>query len=110
MEGMFDFKELQDEQREWQKHNFPNSEAFEALIKIGEESGELMSAFIHQYQKVRTQENWAEKERDAVGDIAISIAGYCNLRGIDFQECIESVWTEVKKRDWLKFPKNGLTE
>ncbi len=30
--------------------------------------------------------------------------------GFDFQEQLEATWGEVSKRDWTRFPKNGMTE
>lgn len=105
--------DLQDEQHQWASRNFPNSTADEALFGVGEEVGELMHAHLKHKQKIRGCQNTKEtieKKKDAIGDILIYLAHYCNLSGIDMQEALEKTWEEVKKRDWIRFPKNGTTE
>jgi NTP pyrophosphatase (non-canonical NTP hydrolase) len=50
-----------------------------------------------------------DDERDAVGDLVISLAGYCTARNISLQECVERAWEEVRQRDWGKFPVDGVS-
>ncbi len=39
-----------------------------------------------------------------------SLAAFCRVSGIDFDAAVETTWAEARKRDWVKFPKNGRTE
>lgn len=47
---------------------------------------------------------------DAVGDIAIFLINFCNRKGWSFGRILADTWEIVSKRDFVKFPKNGLTE
>ena len=38
------------------------------------------------------------------------IVEICEELNINFMENLEETWNEVKKRDWIKYPFNGLTE
>ena len=42
--------------------------------------------------------------------VALRLAIYCETRGWDFLEILNETWSEASKRDWIRFPKNGLTE
>lgn len=111
MEGIFDFSELQREQKEWQDRNFPNKGLHECMYGLCEEQGELAHALLKMDQGIRgTKEEHMAAAWDAVGDIAIYLAGLCNARGIDLQNAVEGAWDEVKQRDWRKYPLNGVSE
>ena len=56
------------------------------LTKLKEEVGELVDA-----------KNKAE-EIDAVGDITVVLIGYCMQRGLDFEECLQVAYEEIKDR------------
>jgi NTP pyrophosphatase (non-canonical NTP hydrolase) len=56
-----------------------------------------------------TATHQAAKE-DALGDMFVYMMGYANKNGIDLQDAFEKTWDSVKCRDWVKFPKDGLTE
>ena len=52
-----------------------------------------------------------------MGDVETLITGFilnlynlCDFLGYDLIEILNITWNEVKKRDWIAFPKNGLTE
>lgn len=34
---------------------------------------------------------------------------YCHMRGWDYEAIVRETWAEVSKRDWIKFPGDGLT-
>ena len=48
--------------------------------------------------------------KDAIGDMIIFTLNYCNKKGFNFEECIRMAWEEASKRDWIKYPKNGVNE
>jgi len=91
---------LQKEHGVWQKKNFPNAEKWECLVGLQEEVGELAHAFLKKHQGIRGDENHDDNIRDAVGDIAIHLMGFCTLNSIDIDECITGAWNIVKDRDW----------
>jgi NTP pyrophosphatase (non-canonical NTP hydrolase) len=98
------------EAKEWTSYNFPNAAPWEPLVGMMEEIGELSHAHLKQHQRIRVSEECQEKKQDAIGDILIYMADYCNRNNIDMEECLERAWSEVVKRDWKKFPVNGVYE
>lgn len=81
------------------------------LLGAGEELGELYHSYLKQWQGIRgTPQLHHEAMVDAVGDIAIYLIDFCNMRGIDFEQAIIDTWIIVGQRDWQKFPGNGVTE
>lgn len=120
------FRDLQNQQKSWVKHNFPNRGNYQPLIGAVEELGELAQtdeskhiieliktlgklchAHLKLEQKVRIGENHIEHKKDCVADLVIFLADYCTANNIDFQEVIEFTWDKVKNRDWKKYPVNG---
>lgn len=107
-------KQLQNEIQEWVEYNFlqgkpsdPNKPLFGAM----EELGELSHAHLKQMQGIRgTAKEHELAAKDAIGDLIVYLIDYCNSRNFDLQEIVESTWNEVKKRDWIKYPKNGISE
>lgn len=106
----FTFSRLQEEQRPWVEHNFPKRKAHHPLLGVQEEVGELSHAHLKAEQGIRVSEDHEDMGKDAVGDITIFLADYCSAMGWDFEECVKTTWDNVKKRDWIRFPKNGLNE
>lgn len=94
--------QLQNELKAWQAHNFPNRQSWEPLMGLSEEVGELSHAHLKQHQKIRLEENHIKNAKDAIGDILIYLADYCNARGFYLQNILNETWDEVKKRDWDK--------
>jgi NTP pyrophosphatase (non-canonical NTP hydrolase) len=100
---------IQELQKEWQKKNFPNAKPYQPLLGLAEEVGELSHAHLKSEQGIRgTQEELTAKKKDAVGDIVIYLAGYCNLNGLDLSECVALAWEQVSKRDWNKNREDGV--
>ena len=99
---------LQKEGLDWVQHNFPGGKPYQPLLGVAEEVGELCHAHLKYEQGIRNTTK-ADKE-DAIGDIIIYLADYCNRNGIDLTESLEAAWRTASKRDWIKFPKNGRTE
>jgi NTP pyrophosphatase (non-canonical NTP hydrolase) len=71
-------------------------------VGVQEEVGELAHAFLKAHQGIRTSEDHAAAERDAVADIVVYLADFCNAREIDFQATLEETWAKVRQRDWKK--------
>ena len=102
------FRRLQEEQGEWAMRNFGARPSHQPLLGAVEELGELAHAHLKSEQGIRgAQEHHAESKRDAVADIIVFLADYCNLEGFDMQELIEETWADVRLRDWKKNPDNG---
>ena len=102
---------LQVEHKEWLNHNFPRQQGHDALLGLTEELGELAHAHLKSQQAIRgTLEEHRLAAADAIGDIVIYLISYCNTNGFDLSKCIRDAWSEVKERDWINYPKNGVSE
>lgn len=99
---------IQTEAKQWTIRNFPNAIPSQAILGIVEELGELSHQHLKAEQGIR--ETSPEKAKDAIGDMIIYIMHYCNLMGWDLDKIIFDTWDIVKKRDWIKYPKNGKTD
>jgi len=103
--------QLQSEVEEWTAKNFPNTKPYQPLLGVQEEVGELSHAHLKMEQSIRgTTEQHENAKRDAIGDIVIYLADYCNKNRINFQQAVALTWHEVKKRDWTKNRLNGDVE
>jgi NTP pyrophosphatase (non-canonical NTP hydrolase) len=101
---------LQHQHRPWVAHNFPTAKPHHPLLGAMEELGELSRAHLKEELGIRGNPlNHAASARDAVGDIVIFLSCYCILRGFDFQMILEETWAAVKKRDWVKYPGDGVS-
>ncbi len=95
----------------WLEKNFPQQQPADPLLGVVEEVGELAHAHLKASQSIRgTPEELQAEARDAIGDIVIYLASYCNTNGYDLEDCVSRAWSEVKKRDWQKYPKDGVSE
>jgi NTP pyrophosphatase (non-canonical NTP hydrolase) len=102
---------FQIEIRLWNEHNFQDKKPYQSLLGVGEEAGELMHAHLKAEQGIRgTPEEHRAAKMDAIGDLLIYLFDYANQEGILVSDCLINTWAEVSKRDWIKFPKNGMTE
>lgn len=104
----FTFTDLQTEAKKWTQHNFPNAKPYQPLLGIIEEVGELAHAHLKAEQGIRDPK--IESKVDAIADAIVFMAHYCTLNNIDLQSAIYETWQEVKKRDWVKFPVNGINK
>ena len=105
--------DFQSDVRKWVLHNFKSTykDKYKPLLGLTEELGELSHAHLKMEQKIRGHINeHIEAKRDAVGDIMVYLADYCSRNGLNLGECVYGAWSEVQKRDWVKFPKNGVSE
>jgi len=100
---------LQREVSEWSRRNFPGNLPHHPLLGVAEEVGELSHAHLKLEQGIRGDpaEHLSAKV-DAVGDIVIYLADYCERNGFDLDTAVTIAWAEVSKRDWRKDPKGGV--
>jgi len=106
-----DLREFQVTHAAWLAQNFPNVEPWEALAGIVEEVGELSHAHLKGHNKIRGLADEAHMKAvkaDAIGDIFIYMASYCNTNGLDLETCIQRAWQEVRQRDWRLNPETGV--
>lgn len=119
-----DLSTLQQERNEWVAHNFPREETSHAHHSLMGATEEVLSELIpllvalgranHHWIKMEarirgTEEEHIEKIKDAVGDTVVFLAGIATRLEFDFGECVQEVWDQVKQRDWVKYPTNGVT-
>ncbi len=99
---------LQEEHMAWLEKNFPQQQGHDPLLGIVEEVGELAHAHLKASQSIRgTPKELQAKAFDAIGDIVIYLASYCNSNGYDLHDAVEHTWYKVKKRDWQTYPQDG---
>ena len=95
---------IQAEHEAWVRERFPQATAEDCLLKLVEEVGELV--------KAHNREAWHDGEleptRDAVGDVVVSLMGYCSLRGWDIEVETEGVWLDVKRRKFGPLSKTTI--
>ena len=100
--------ELQAEHMAWLEHNFPNQQSHDPLLGLVEEVGELAHAHLKASQSIRgTPQEHQAAAIDAIGDIVIYLASYCNTNGYDLEEAVVHTWYKVKQRDWQTYPLDG---
>ena len=82
---------MKDKIIEWAKERglINEDNAPKQFIKLTEEVGELASAMLKKdpYETI-----------DAIGDINIVLIILCEQLGLDYQECLESAYNEIKDR------------
>lgn len=107
--GGSSLRTLQSEQEEWAMENFGPQPSYLSLLGAMEELGELSHAHLKAVQRIRQTDAARSKElkEDAIGDIIVFLAGYCNGEGIDLEEAVFRTWGSVKNRNWRKNPSNG---
>lgn len=104
-----DIRGLQRDIDTWSTINFPCRKPYWALLGLQEEVGELSHAHLKLEQGIRgTAAEHLAAKKDAVGDIFVYLADYCNKNGIDLQDAIEVTWAAVKCRDWASNPFSGV--
>lgn len=103
-------KTVQAEAWLWLLRNFPTTTPEEQFLGVVEEVGELSHAILKNKQGIRQNSKVTDDDmKDAVGDIMIYLINYCNMMDWDLMEIVQDVWVdEVNKRDWIKYPVNGL--
>ncbi len=95
-----DLSRLQELVAIWAKHNFGNPEAWECLLGLQEELGELSHAYLKRAQNIRMEEDHNDNIRDSVGDIIIFLLDFCRRENLNLERCLIDTWDKVSKRDW----------
>jgi hypothetical protein len=73
--------------------------------------GKLSHSHIKLDQKIRMNEQHREVSEKAIYNILNICYNAVEADGqFSFFEELKKVWTQVRQRDWIKFPKNGRTE
>jgi len=73
---------------QWAQERDINNPA-KQLLKVFEEAGELSAAYL---------KGKGAEEKDAVGDVLVTLIIYCNIRGLNINECLSLAWNEIKNR------------
>jgi NTP pyrophosphatase (non-canonical NTP hydrolase) len=108
MAKKLDLETLQKEQKIWAAKNFGQQPPYRPLLGVMEELGELAHAHLKEVQGIRgTAAEHRAEAKDAIGDILVYLADYCNRRGFKLQEIIEETWGQVKERDWVVNKEDG---
>jgi len=109
MNEIFSLKAFQAEQREWSLRNFGESygTGYRALLGAGEEMGELFHSHLKAEQGIRTNKDHKANMIDAIADVIIYLADYCNGQGIDLEDALRTTWAQVRQRDWLRNKETG---
>jgi len=97
--------ELQRIASEWSRKNFGEhfGSGYRNLLGVSEEVGELCHAQLKGEQGIRhTPEEIVKMKKDAVGDILVFLANYCDSQKLDMMECAQVAIDEILKRDWRK--------
>ena len=95
-----DLGKLQTQLKPWVQHNFGDRPSWQPLLGLQEELGELSHAYLKREQRIRTNEDHEAGIRDAVADLVIFLADFCNAEGIDLAKEVYETWVRVSKRDW----------
>lgn len=100
---------LQEERDRWIRHNFPRDELVDSILGAVEELGELAHAFLKEKQGIRGSNSELEAQMaDAVADCVIYLAGVATHLGLDYGKLVQETWDQVKQRDWVAYPENGV--
>jgi NTP pyrophosphatase (non-canonical NTP hydrolase) len=108
-----DLDNFQNKVTKWVKYNFSETyqDKYKPLLGIVEEVGELSHAHLKMEQGIRgTKCEHLDAKMDAIGDIMVYLADYCERNGLCLEDCVRTAWAEVERRDWIKFPQNGVSE
>lgn len=87
------FDRWQERANVWVRRNFPNSGASEQFLGIVEEMGEYAVASAARYRAIQDGDDDAKYDAeaelsDAIGDICIYLANYCNFRDIEISDWV----------------------
>ena len=72
---------------------------FDRDLNEGDGLGQLQKLHEEVYELAEARiVNDFSAEVDAVGDITVVLIGYCLQRGLNFEQCLESAYNEIKDR------------
>jgi len=91
------------------KENFPAQTREQVFQGMVEEMGEIAHHLLKREQGIRGEEVDHDAEiRDGCADLVIFMMGLADLEGFVLMDAIQEAWNEVKRRDWMRFPQNGV--
>lgn len=102
-------RELQKQVGEWSRRNFGDQDPINPLLGIGEEYGELLHAVLKERQGIRKMQGEVAKAAkvDAVADLLIYLADFCERNDLDLDAAVVVTWAKVSQRDWKKKPETA---
>ncbi|MGD9631377.1 MAG: hypothetical protein AB7V18_19230 [Pyrinomonadaceae bacterium] len=99
---------FQHEVGEWSRKNFGNQPSTNPLLGVGEEVGELFHAHLKNLQGIRMSPAEARaKKEDAIGDILVYLADYCEREAISLEAAAYTAWDGVRRRNWVENPRDA---
>lgn len=87
---------------EWRARNFDAIAPGNLLLGVAEEFGELCKASRDEMLGKPSTDT-----KDAIGDTVLYLAAYCRERGWAVRECVELAWSQVRERDYRRWPLTG---
>lgn len=103
--GAFRLHILQKEVGQWSLNNFGDQSSTNPMLGLVEEVGELSHAHLKGIQGIRhTPAEVRAMKMDAVADIMIYLADYCEREGIDLEGAVIVTWRKVRERNWASQP------
>lgn len=103
--GAFRLCRFQSEVGQWSRDNFGAQPSTNPLLGITEEVGELSHAHLKGLQGIRhTPEEVRSMKVDAIADILVYMADYCEREGIDLEGAVIVTWKKVRERNWTQNP------
>jgi NTP pyrophosphatase (non-canonical NTP hydrolase) len=103
-------EEIQVEHKKWVDHNFWDHTYENPFFGIVEEVGELSHALLKRKQSIRVNEDHMAMIKDACGDITLFLMDFCRFFGFELSEALDETWQQVSKRDWIKYPVDGVSK
>lgn len=103
----------QQELIDWEIRNFGKQEPYRKLLGMIEELGEIAHSLLKAEQGIREGKDGKvdlEELGDGVADIFIYGSNLLSSYGINVEETLKNVIEKILSRDWIKYPKNGVSE
>src|ERR1700690_3485292 len=117
---MADLQALQEDLHEWRMRNFPDCTPNQQFLGMVEEMGEIAHIMLKHEQGIRNSAHMPDMEalneakkqvKDGIAALMIFTMGLCSLMGWDLTYIVTSTAVnEVMRRDWITYPKNGVSE
>ena len=109
---MIDLTKLQKEMHAWSTKNVDQGSnmppVLGTILGAVEELGELVHAHLKGEHGIRyTECEVRALKKDALGDVVLCLANYCEHEDINLEHAILDAWKVVSQRDWKKYPLTG---
>jgi NTP pyrophosphatase (non-canonical NTP hydrolase) len=101
---------IQHDHFRWIQHNFPTETRWQAFAGMAEELGEIAHHLLKREQGIRGEGVDHDAEiRDGCADLVIFMMTLADNEGFVLLEAINEAWDQVRQRDWIKYPQNGVS-